>query len=788
MSPPGRSGPSRQPDDRKRQAPRMDGKSAKRCFGAPPVLIPPKARPVFLAPIPIAPAVPSNATYQEPSVAPSSSMQATHQVQSLPFSVGNTHPAPMQQHIPLPRGSVNVVAQNGVRPNSGLPAFPHSVSAPHIFKPSKLRSGKWHLAEERYADILIDLFDRGLTVECENGATLRSFLSRKLHCSPMRISKKYAGKGIGKKVFLSKRNNQALQTISREDTRDAIAKLKLAEAKFYNSLFPGSNLLHVENHCHAEARMTSSSGFRPRLAPFPPLPAQPHAIVPASQVHGISSGLAMSRPPSPTAFVQVGADAARGPGHGDISRQSAIPQVANAVLVVKPTPVLQGQRVGETVTSQVLPLPCPKSSANAVDATVVALVAASEIATTTDSPGDTHTVKLHESYLSALKDMEGATKRPKVPNMITSLPHNPAVAANSQTVNTNKNLGAPMIDLMASFRNPVPQEPTKDIKTHLEHKTSPLEKATWSISIASNKCDQAHPPGIRMTEPSMSTTVHSSEIMHTNSRSTELAAPSTSNTSDLKLSDGPAAVLREKQQSKQIRQLTSQDFAELRPSISDTKELPDLLVGFDHASRLVSEQDQSYLSTVQTWVADSACQHSPPFTSRSFDDFHCLLGKDLAPLNGELERAQGGQAGKIGNGRPRKRAASVVQPSNALSAGKPMADSAVLDADHYQQLSAAASEHSAFVPHINMFDTTHEHLFYSNLSGSLKAPGLGDAREFTGEQGAKCERGVPSLQSTAAQSATAWFSSSQHAAAVISGSEKSVSGYCSSVNEAESLE
>ena len=43
-------------------------------------------------------------------------------------------------------------------------------------------------------DLLIEFFDNGLLAECDNGVTLRSFLSRKLHCSPMRISKKYAGK------------------------------------------------------------------------------------------------------------------------------------------------------------------------------------------------------------------------------------------------------------------------------------------------------------------------------------------------------------------------------------------------------------------------------------------------------------------------------------------------------------------------------------------------------------------------------------------------------------------
>ena len=57
----------------------------------------------------------------------------------------------------------------------------------------KLRRGKWTAEEEAYADLLIEEFERGVVEGCENGSTLRSFLSKKLHCAPMRISKKYAG-------------------------------------------------------------------------------------------------------------------------------------------------------------------------------------------------------------------------------------------------------------------------------------------------------------------------------------------------------------------------------------------------------------------------------------------------------------------------------------------------------------------------------------------------------------------------------------------------------------------
>ena len=65
--------------------------------------------------------------------------------------------------------------------------------------------------EEHYANALIEEFEKGTIIDCENGCTLRSYLSRKLNCAPMRISKKYAGKSIGKHVFLSRMSSLANQ-------------------------------------------------------------------------------------------------------------------------------------------------------------------------------------------------------------------------------------------------------------------------------------------------------------------------------------------------------------------------------------------------------------------------------------------------------------------------------------------------------------------------------------------------------------------------------------------------
>ncbi|CAJ1959852.1 unnamed protein product [Cylindrotheca closterium] len=75
-----------------------------------------------------------------------------------------------------------------------------------IYKGKKLRSGKFSDQEEAYGDILIELFEKG-QVDIERGVSLRTFLAKALHCSPMRVTKKIAGKGNeARKNYLGRKN------------------------------------------------------------------------------------------------------------------------------------------------------------------------------------------------------------------------------------------------------------------------------------------------------------------------------------------------------------------------------------------------------------------------------------------------------------------------------------------------------------------------------------------------------------------------------------------------------
>jgi hypothetical protein len=148
---------------------------------------------------------------------------------------------------------------SGLHGSIGFPAIPGvkmNTQTPPIFLNQKLRSGKWTPEEETFADLLIELFEKGHITE-NNGCTLRSFLARKLHCSPMRISKKYAGKGIGKTVFLSRTNIVGYEGIESPSYDANVARLHDAEAQFYQAIFPDAIKVNILSYIFAPIMMPS---------------------------------------------------------------------------------------------------------------------------------------------------------------------------------------------------------------------------------------------------------------------------------------------------------------------------------------------------------------------------------------------------------------------------------------------------------------------------------------------------------------------------------------------------
>ena len=86
---------------------------------------------------------------------------------------------------------------------SGLTTKPLSVltSTKSKATSSSLRRGKWTAEEEAYVARVIHDFNSGY-LDAPAGTTLRTYLSERLKCDPMRITKKFTGEAcIGKRVF-----------------------------------------------------------------------------------------------------------------------------------------------------------------------------------------------------------------------------------------------------------------------------------------------------------------------------------------------------------------------------------------------------------------------------------------------------------------------------------------------------------------------------------------------------------------------------------------------------------
>jgi hypothetical protein len=60
-------------------------------------------------------------------------------------------------------------------------------------------------------------------------------LSQKLHCAPMRISKKFAGRGIGKLIYTSK---AALSNNEQQKIPELLERLRIAEQQFLLAAYP----------------------------------------------------------------------------------------------------------------------------------------------------------------------------------------------------------------------------------------------------------------------------------------------------------------------------------------------------------------------------------------------------------------------------------------------------------------------------------------------------------------------------------------------------------------------
>lgn len=100
---------------------------------------------------------------------------------------------------------------------------------------SVLRTGKWREEEEVYINGLIEAFLE-TSIYCANGTSVRLVLASELHCSPMRLSKKFQKKALGKHTF--RLPTSRLITLDINASTSSISKLYRLKKEFRSSLLP----------------------------------------------------------------------------------------------------------------------------------------------------------------------------------------------------------------------------------------------------------------------------------------------------------------------------------------------------------------------------------------------------------------------------------------------------------------------------------------------------------------------------------------------------------------------
>lgn len=148
-------------------------------------------------------------TATPPQTSPSSSPPLADEATTAVRLVGHNEARPPSstQARGLPQapdvaGSADGKPSPGAHTPVGKSVSPKAADSDSKAKPKKpLRRGKWTLEEELYVQKIIHDFNTGM-LPVPAGTTLRSYLSEKLNCDPMRITKKFTGDAcIGKRVF-----------------------------------------------------------------------------------------------------------------------------------------------------------------------------------------------------------------------------------------------------------------------------------------------------------------------------------------------------------------------------------------------------------------------------------------------------------------------------------------------------------------------------------------------------------------------------------------------------------
>jgi hypothetical protein len=125
-------------------------------------------------------------------------MPSSHGHQDTP-SLFRTESSPDMPSISAPHGMPSIAHANSPT-STASSSGSWNIKSKQV-QVSSLRRGKWTSEEEAYVARVIQDFNSGF-LDAPAGTTLRTYLSEKLQCDPMRITKKFTGDAcIGKRVF-----------------------------------------------------------------------------------------------------------------------------------------------------------------------------------------------------------------------------------------------------------------------------------------------------------------------------------------------------------------------------------------------------------------------------------------------------------------------------------------------------------------------------------------------------------------------------------------------------------
>ena len=122
----------------------------------------------------------------------------------------------------------------------------------------KRRKGKWTSAEESYAHKLIYYFKKGMLPNLISGKTLRSYLSEKLMCDPMRITKKCARSlSIGRCIYVPMHPFPSSESLLK-----CIDELETLESSFWDSLRAPKSCGHDDDHIRQDYDKNYSKSYK----------------------------------------------------------------------------------------------------------------------------------------------------------------------------------------------------------------------------------------------------------------------------------------------------------------------------------------------------------------------------------------------------------------------------------------------------------------------------------------------------------------------------------------------